>query len=1116
MNVKELAERLSKQLNRQPNENLARQVIKFATTIPDLARFSKACLAFGRFDSDFLESIYHECRRQGPPAEENRVEYNRTVPKREKSPEGTPVVAPKKIKSEYSAAENNSQQDDDGPNVKVTFKKAHATPGSKWRDGSRLSATAQSRLEQIRAQRDGKRTASTTTSTTSDWNVVKKEGPEGRNDSVKREERYFLSRTRDNRREFRRPKPEPEEEKKLPESDDNDNDQDDEALDRDWYTGDDYGHAAGDEMHNLFYGGSYDAVDEMEMEQKMQKRISSIARQRQKDSDKWEHNRLHTSGVVGQGAIDTDFSEEQSRVHVFVHTLTPPFLDGHQVFTRQKDPISAVRDPESDLAQAARRGSTLVSERRQLRERQKQARDAASMAGTALGNVLGIEEEDDPSQNPSSNKYSDTMTKSSHSSKSLKEQRQFLPAFAVREDLVKVIRDNQVVVVVGETGSGKTTQLTQYLYEEGYGTRGIIGCTQPRRVAAMSVAKRVSEEMEVKLGSKVGYSIRFEDVTSSETIIKYMTEGVLLRESLDDSGLDKYSCIIMDEAHERSVNTDILLGLFKSVLHKRRDLKLIVTSATMNAERFSQFYGGAPQFTIPGRTYPVEIMYHHSPVEDYVDAAVRQVLSIHLQSGPGDILVFMTGQEDIEATCDILAERLAILDKPEPLLVLPIYSQMPADLQSRIFEPAPKGTRKVIVATNIAETSLTVDGISYVVDTGFSKLKMYNAKIGMDALQIAPISQANAGQRSGRAGRTGKGVAYRLYTERSMVEEMYPQTIPEIQRTNLSNTVLLLKSLGVSNLLEFDFLDPPPMDTMTASLYNLWALGALDNLGHLTKLGKKMSSFPMDPSLSKLVIMSAEYNCSEEMLTVVSMLSVPSVFYRPKERQEESDAAREKFFVPESDHLTLLNVYNQWKVNKYSDKWCSRHFLHSKSLKRAREVREQLLYIFESSLHTKVQSCGGDWDVVRLCICTGYFHQAAKAKGLGEFVNVRTNISMQLHPTSALYGLGYLPDFVVYHELILTSKQYMSTVTAVDPHWLAQFGGVFYSIKERGSGVSKKDAEYDYSERMRMEAEIERDRLKYEQELEKEKRADSRLKKSQKSAVVLPGSRQSKSRRRGI
>lgn len=560
-----------------------------------------------------------------------------------------------------------------------------------------------------------------------------------------------------------------------------------------------------------------------------------------------------------------------------------------------------------------------------------------------------------------------------------------------------------------------------------------------------------------------------------------MTDGVLLRESLTQSDLDRYSCIIMDEAHERALNTDVLMGLIKKVLARRRDLKLIVTSATMNAERFSRFYGGAPEFVIPGRTFPVDIQYSRSPCEDYVESAVKQVLAIHVSQGTGDILVFMTGQEDIEVTCELVEERLKQLVDPPKLMVLPIYSQMPADLQAKIFDRAPPGVRKVVVATNIAETSLTVDGIMYVVDSGFSKLKVYNPRMGMDTLQITPVSQANASQRAGRAGRTGPGKAFHLYTEQAFKNEFYIQTIPEIQRTNLSNTVLLLKSLGVKDLLDFDFMDPPPQDTITTSLFDLWALGALDHIGDLTPIGRTMTAFPMDPSLAKMLITSStDYGCSEEMLTIVSMLSVPSVFYRPKERQEESDAAREKFFVPESDHLTLLHVYSQWKSNGHSDSWCVRHFLHPKALRRAKEIRDQLHDIMGQQKMDLV-SCGTDWDVIRRCICSGYYHQAAKVRGIGEYINLRTSVTVQLHPTSALYGLGYLPDYVVYHELILTSKEYMSCVTSVDPHWLADLGGVFYSLKSKEySGREKKVIEGEFSRKMEIETQMAEDRARDE------------------------------------
>ncbi|WWC95470.1 hypothetical protein V866_002334 [Kwoniella sp. B9012] len=870
-------------------------------------------------------------------------------------------------------------------------------------------------------------------------------------------------------------------------------------LDRDWYSYDDEGAVAPDEEHNPFsQWENLEREKEKELEAKAAKRQTARQAQFNADNDLWETNRMQTSGVMQRGGVDMDFEDDSdSKVHVLVHDLKPPFLDGTVAYTRQLEPINPVKDGTSDMAQFSKKGSALVKERRERQEREKAAAKAASIAGTTLGNILGVKdepnlgEEGQKAGDGEGGNYKADSQFSSHLQKSegvsnfaktrtLREQREYLPAFAVREELMGMIRDHQVLIVIGETGSGKTTQLGQFLYEDGYCANGMIGCTQPRRVAAMSVAKRVSEEMECNLGETVGYAIRFEDCTSKDTKIKFMTDGVLLRESLNEGDLDRYSVIILDEAHERSLSTDILMGLLRKILTRRRDLKLIVTSATMNADKFSRFFGNAATYTIPGRTFPVEIFHSKSPCEDYVDSAIKQVLQIHLSSPQGDILVFMTGQEDIECTCQVIEERLEQLDDPPPLAVLPIYSQMPADLQAKIFSPTPDGRRKVVVATNIAETSLTVDGILYVVDAGYSKLKVYNPKVGMDALQITPISQANAGQRTGRAGRTGAGFCYRLFTETAYLNELFPNNIPEIQRTNLANTVLLLKSLGVKNLLEFDFMDPPPQENILNSMYQLWCLGALDNVGDLTPQGRKMSDFPMEPSLAKMLIVATEYQCSSEMLTIVSMLSVPSVFYRPPQRAEESDAAREKFFVPESDHLTLLHVYTQWKSNGYSDAWCMKHFLHPKLMRKAREVRGQLEDIMKQQ-KMEILSVGTDWDIVRKCITAGYFHQAARVKGIGEYMNVRTGLPCVLHPTSALYGLGYMPDYVVYHELVLTSKQYMMCVTSVDPYWLAELGSVFFSIREKNfDALARARANRDFSKKTEMEAEMAKQREEIE------------------------------------
>ncbi|KAL7670974.1 hypothetical protein ACOME3_005889 [Neoechinorhynchus agilis] len=404
----------------------------------------------------------------------------------------------------------------------------------------------------------------------------------------------------------------------------------------------------------------------------------------------------------------------------------------------------------------------------------------------------------------------------------------FLPIYKLKEQLLKAIESNQILIVIGETGSGKTTQITQYMAEVGYTTLGRIGCTQPRRVAAMSVAKRVAEEFGCRLGTEVGYTIRFEDCTSSETKIKYMTDGMLLRECLIDPLLKSYGVIMLDEAHERTIHTDVLFGLLKEAIQKRENLKLIVTSATLDAVKFSEYFFKAPIFTIPGRTFPVELLYTKEPETDYLDAALITVMQIHLTEPAGDILLFLTGQEEIDTACEVLFARMKSLGPEVPeLIILPVYSSLPSEMQTRIFEPTPRGKRKVVIATNIAETSLTIDGIFYVVDPGFVKQKVYNPKTGMDSLVVTPISQAQAKQRAGRAGRTGPGKCYRLYTERAYRDEMLATTVPEIQRTNLASTVLSLKAMGINDLLSFDFMDPPSLDSLVMAMEQLHALNAL-------------------------------------------------------------------------------------------------------------------------------------------------------------------------------------------------------------------------------------------------------------------------------------------------
>uniref|UniRef100_A0A7S3C2V5 RNA helicase n=1 Tax=Haptolina ericina TaxID=156174 RepID=A0A7S3C2V5_9EUKA len=626
--------------------------------------------------------------------------------------------------------------------------------------------------------------------------------------------------------------------------------------------------------------------------------------------------------------------------------------------------------------------------------------------------------------------------------KTMAEQRASLPVYSLKQELIKAVTENQILVVIGETGSGKTTQMTQYMAEAGFTSKGIIGCTQPRRVAAMSVSKRVAEEFGCRLGQEVGYSIRFEDCTSPETVIKYMTDGMLLRECLVDTELTRYSLIMLDEAHERTIHTDVLFGLLKGLLKRRRDLKLICTSATLDAEKYSSYFLECPIFTIPGRTFPVEVLYCKAPETDYLDAALITVMQIHLSEPPGDVLLFLTGQEEIDTACQILYERMKSLGNNLPeLLILPVYSALPSEMQTKIFEQAPPGARKVVVATNIAEASLTIDGIYYVVDPGFVKQKCYNPKVGMDSLVVVPISQASARQRSGRAGRTGPGKCYRLYTEAAYKNEMLPTSVPEIQRTNLGNTVLQMKAMGVNDLLNFDFMDAPPVQTLVSAMESLFALNALDDEGLLTRLGRRMAEFPLEPPLSKILIQSVDLGCSDELLTIVAMLSVQNIWYRPKEKQAQADSKRSKFFQPEGDHLTNLAVYQAWANAKFSNPWCFENFIQARTMRRAQDVRKQLLAIMDR-YKLEISTCGKNFTKVRKAITSGFFMHAAKKDPQEGYKTMDEGQVVYIHPSSALFNRN--PEWLIYHELVLTTKEYMREIVQIEPKWLIELAPRFF------------------------------------------------------------------------
>ncbi|KAG5465386.1 hypothetical protein CUR178_00089 [Leishmania enriettii] len=573
----------------------------------------------------------------------------------------------------------------------------------------------------------------------------------------------------------------------------------------------------------------------------------------------------------------------------------------------------------------------------------------------------------------------------------LQQQRRSLPIFQVKERLVQLIRDHRVVIIVGETGSGKTTQLLQYLYEEGFHlgpkTRGRLVatragaaapakaktesdgegggaiveeeeelrliCTQPRRIAAISVAERVAQEVGCPCGSIVGYKVRFDDKTGPLTRILYVTDGMMLKEFTNDPDLSSVGAIMVDEAHERSLSTDILLGLLRDVIRRNPNLKVIVASATINAEKFSAFFDKAPVFTVSGRTYPVDLFYSDEPVADYVTGSAQTALGLHVSKPlPGDILVFLPGQDAIE-TCGETLQSCVDEAKGQlrPLLILPIYSSMPPKEQARIYEPTPPGTRKVVIATNIAETSITIDGVVYVVDCGLCKQDYYNPQAMVEELRVVPTSQASAMQRAGRAGRTRPGECYRLFTAYTFHNELPPETIPEILRCSMSAMVLQLKALGIHNLIQFDFLDAPSTASLERALDHLFLLGAMKADGRLTVTGRRMAEFPLEPSLSKCLIRACALGCGRHMAMAAAMITLDSIFINTRDAKElhHIKSAKEHLFgFGNGDVTGYIRLMEEWlRAGPRAGEFCRSNCINARSMLRARDVLDQILKTFD-------------------------------------------------------------------------------------------------------------------------------------------------------------------------
>ncbi|CCG24255.1 Prp22 RNA-dependent ATPase [Candida orthopsilosis Co 90-125] len=756
------------------------------------------------------------------------------------------------------------------------------------------------------------------------------------------------------------------------------------------------------------------------------------------------HSTISSDKIHHEPEIETEIELNDAR---------PSFLR-NQEYAETNPSINTILSMEGAMSKAAENGSDFARKFREEKLQKEKEKNKASHQ-----RIDPLAEKDKTEKVISEWKASHKLSSFQNPTKrSIEEQKKSLPVYDMRGDLIQSIRDNQFIVIVGETGSGKTTQIVQYIYEEGLnvinGESKIIGCTQPRRVAATSVAKRVSEEVGCDLGDEVGYNVRFDDKTTLKTKIKYMTDGMLEREALTDPEMSKYAVIMLDEAHERTIATDVLFALLKKAALTNPNLKIIVTSATLDSDKFSVFFNECPILNIPGRTYPVEVLYTKEPEMDYLSAALDTVMQIHISEPSGDILVFLTGQEEIDTSCEVLAERVKVLgDVASELIILPVYSALPAEMQTKIFEPTPPGSRKVILATNIAETSITIDGIYYVVDPGYVKLNAYDSKSGMDTLKISPISKAQANQRSGRAGRTGPGKCYRLYTEQSYTNEMLPNTIPEIQRQNLSHTILMLKAIGIKDVIQFEFMDPPSKNSMMTSLEDLYMLEALDDDGELTPLGRKMADFPMEPALAKTLIKSVDLNCTEEILTIVAMLSVQTIFHRPKDRQNLADQRKARFHSTKGDHLTLLNVYNRWCASKYNKDWCRDNFIQERSMRHAKEVRKQLQTIMTKHKYS-VNSCGPDLDAVRKTLCCGYFKNVAKRDSGEGYKTLSKNETVYLHPSSSQFGKN--PEYLLYHAIVMTSREYMHHVTVIDPEWLCEFAPKYFKLADPHSQARKK------------------------------------------------------------
>src|SRR6266571_1281818 len=612
-----------------------------------------------------------------------------------------------------------------------------------------------------------------------------------------------------------------------------------------------------------------------------------------------------------------------------------------------------------------------------------------------------------------------------------------LPICARREEIAKAIASRQVVIVCGETGSGNTTQLPKMCLELGRGIEGLIGHTQPRRIAARATASRVAQELKTDLGGAVGYKIRFTDRVGPRSYIKIMTDGILLAETQGDRELRQYDTLIIDEAHERSLNIDFLLGYVKQLLPRRTDLKLVITSATIDAERFSRHFDGAPVIEVSGRLYPVELRYRpvagdaEDTTRDEEEAALADAVDELCREGPGDVLVFLPGEREIRDAADTLRRR-----GPRGVEILPLYARLSAAEQNRVFHPT--GARRVVLATNVAETSLTVPRVRYVVDTGYARIKRYSYRNKVEMLRVEPISQAAAQQRAGRCGRVANGICVRLYSEEDFARRP-AFTDPELLRSSLAAVILRAKSLGLGSVEEFPFLDAPGSRAIADGYALLAELGAVDDKNELTETGKELARLPLDPRLARMLVAARAEGSLEQLLVIAAALSVQDPRQRPMERVAAADEGHARFADERSDFLALLKL---WKLQAEAGlrRLCRDNFLSYPRMREWRDVHAQLKKTLEEmrwpTSSANPQRPEGYRAIHRALLAGLLGNLGLKEGDESAYLGAR-GIKFWLHPGSWARKPG---RWIVAAELVETTRLYARTVAGIEPKWLEELG----------------------------------------------------------------------------